>query len=357
MVAWGRQYLKEADELLFVAEESFKTATAKMESMKGAETNYSNNWDSPLTSLIYEVRRAKSNLQGAKSNKEKLEAELAAIGPDAVYMKPELKALIPRLMKVYGISKELIEQLLFALSKMDRWSVLCPMIEKKVFDSLPTIDTSQSKTRLGHGGVGTVFQNAVNPDIAYKAMVVTTSMMTRSLSSGDRRPGIRDYLVESFIQAVLSLDPETEPYVNKLYNVYRYGPVGGTDTGVVLKIEKLSPLFPSKDVEDDDLVEVYMNAEEALKVINRNYEFKHGDFHLGNLMKDEDGALKIIDFGFSSLKIAGVDYRSSFFDYNEGTNMKHLINRSLYMIKDEKLRKRLKGGNRTRRIRKRASSA
>jgi hypothetical protein len=351
--AWLQEYIQQVDGQIFVAEEDFKTITAKLESLKAINSNYpNNNYSSPLDTVKYEIMDAKRRLRDATSNKEMLQEEIASISFEPVYMKPEIQSLIPGLMEIYGLSHDLIEQLVFTLSANDSGSVLRGLVEQNIFDKLPTIDTSRAKTRLGHGGVGTVFQNDAETEIAYKAMVVKTSMMTRSLSSGDRRPGIRDYLLETFIQAVLTIDPETAPYVANLYNVFRYGPPGGTDTGVVLKMEKLYPLFGTEKT-DKNIVDVYKGAEAILKVLDSNYQFKHGDFHIENIMKTKYGSLKLIDFGFSSIQLAGVDYSSSFFGYHQYSNMKQLIKRSSWMIKDKNLKKQVQtAGRRTRKVRK-----
>jgi hypothetical protein len=351
--AWLQEYIQQVDGQIFVAEESFKTLTAKLESLKAINSNYpNNNYSSPLSEVKYELIDAKRRLRDATSNKEMLEKEIASISFEPVYMKPEIQSLIPGLMEIYGLSQDLIEQLVFTLSANDSGSVLRGLVEQNIFDKLPTIDTSRAKTRLGHGGVGTVFQNDAEPEIAYKAMVVKTSMMTRSLSSGDRRPGLRDYLLETFIQAVLSIDPETAPYVANLYNVFRYGPPGGTDTGVVLKMEKLYPLFGAEKT-DKNIVEVFKGAESILKVLDAKYQFKHGDFYIDNIMKAKDGSLKLIDFGFSSIKVAGIEYSSSFFGYHQNNNMKQLVKRSSWMIKDKNLKKQVQtAGRRTRKVRK-----
>ena len=351
---WLQQYVQQVDDQFFVAEENYKTLTAKVESLQGIKSNYpNNNYRSPLVAAKYELIDAKWHLKETKSNKELLEKEIDTIGADLVYLKPEIQSLIPRLMEIYGLSQELIEQLIFTLSENDTHSVLRGLIEQNIFDNLPIIDTSQAKTRLGYGGVGAVFQNETVPEIAYKAMIVKTSLMTRSLSFGDKRPGLRDYLLETFIHAVLTIDPETAPYVSNLYNVFLYGPSGGTDTGVVLKMEKLYPLFGAEKT-DKNIVEVFKGAETVLKVLDAKYQFKHGDFHIDNIMKTKDGSLKLIDFGFSSIKLAGVEYSSSFFGYHGKNNMKHLINRSSWMIKDEDLRKQVQAGGRrrTRKVRK-----
>jgi hypothetical protein len=345
---WLQQYVQQVDEQFFVAEENLKTVTAKFDSLQGIQSNYpNNNYRSPLGAAKYELINAKWRLRDAISNKELLEQEISAIVADPVYLKPELQLLIPRLMEIYGLSQEFIEQLIFTLSANDTRSVIRGLIEQNIFDKLPIIDTSKAKTRLGHGGVGSVFQNDAAPEIAYKAMVVNTSAMTRSLSFGDKRPGLRDYLLETFIHAVLTLDPETAPYVCNLYNVFRYGPTGGTDTGVVLKMEKLHPLFGAEKT-DKNIVDVYKGAEAVLKVLDAKYQFKHGDFHIENIMKTKDGSMKLIDFGFSSIKIAGIEYSSSFFGYHGKNNMKHLINRSSWMIKDQDLKKQVQAGGRRR---------
>lgn len=351
--AWLQEYVQQVDGQIFVAEEDFKTLTAKLESLKAINSNYpNNNYSSPLDTVKYELIDAKRRLRDATSNKEMLQEEIASIRFEPVYMKPEIQSLIPGLMEIYGLSQDLIEQLVFTLSANDSGSVLRGLVEQNIFDKLPSIDTSRAKTRLGHGGVGTVFQNDAEPEIAYKAMVVKTSMMTRSLSSGDRRPGLRDYLLETFIQAVLSIDPETAPYVANLYNVFRYGPPGGTDTGVVLKMEKLYPLFGAEKT-DKNIVDVFKGAESILKLLDAKYQFKHGDFYIDNIMKAKDGSLKLIDFGFSSIKVAGIEYSSSFFGYHQNNNMKQLVKRSSWMIKDKNLKKQVQtAGRRTRKVRK-----
>ena len=179
-------------------------------------------------------------------------------------------------------------------------------------------------------------------------------MMSRSLSIGNRRPGLRDYLVESFINAILTIDPETRPYISNLYSVFRYGSPGGSDTGIVLKMEKLYPLFDNEKT-DKDILNIYKNAEDILKILNMKYQFTHGDFHSNNIMKTKNGSMKLIDFGFSRITLAGIEFSSSFSGYNEATNMEYLIERTQTMIKDQDLRKRIQmekntwrtGGKRT----------
>ena len=354
-LAWIDKYVQQVDEQLFVAEENFKSLTAKIDSLQGTQSTYSNiDWNSPVASIQIQLLNAKRALKTAKLNKELIEDEISSIGSEAVYLKPEIKVLIPDLMKIYGLSQELIEQLIFTLSVNTTESILREMIEKTIFDNLPMIDIQQSKTTLGYGGVGTVYQNTNSPEIVYKTMIVNTSMMSRSLSIGNRRPGLRDYLVESFINAILTIDPETRPYISNLYSVFRYGSPGGSDTGIVLKMEKLYPLFDNEKT-DKDILNIYKNAEEILKILNMKYQFTHGDFHSNNIMKTKNGSMKLIDFGFSRITLAGIEFSSSFSGYNEATNMEYLIERTQTMIKDQDLRKRIQmekntwrtGGKRT----------
>jgi hypothetical protein len=71
-------------------------------------------------------------------------------------------------------------------------------------------------------------------------------------------------------------------------------------------------------------------------------------------MKTKDGSLKLIDFGFSSIKVAGIEYSSSFFGYHQNNNMKQLFKRSSWMIKNKDLKKQVQtGGRRTRKLIKR----
>ena len=68
-LAWIDKYVQQVDEQLFVAEENFKSLTAKIDTLQGTQSTYSNiDWNSPVASIQIQLLNAKRALKTAKLN-------------------------------------------------------------------------------------------------------------------------------------------------------------------------------------------------------------------------------------------------------------------------------------------------
>lgn len=313
--------VKRQKEILALAEEKADNPTLSNSQRQEARMNASDRED--------DVNRAASYYRISMREYGQLER---SIQNDIPLPDPALNDLILRLMPIYGLSHDSIEQLIFSLSS--NYPILNSFIYKKIFDELPFIPSTVNINRsIGEGGTGSIYGNTKDKSVIYKSMAVTTR-----IPRGEA--GLKDYLLETFIQSVLTVDPDTSKYIGKLYGVYRSGEVGSGETALIIKMENLEPLFREEPT-DELLMGVIKDVINILKILREKYEFEHGDLWLPNVMRGSDKKVKLIDFGFSKIKLYNTVYASKFVTYHGRTNVLYLLERSVESIKNSGLQKLL----------------
>lgn len=174
--------------------------------------------------------------------------------------------------------------------------------------------------KSSHKSVIYINERSVPPKYIYKVIHIDT---THHYLVGAH---IRNILMEAFIQAVLCTDSEAGKYICKLFHVYR------DTTKIILQLEYLEttlqeyieqPITPTvhRLIIDTFLPSLY----KAFTILNRKYKFKHNDIHLGNFMI-HDEAIKIIDFGYSKIRINKSIYATQFSKKDETYKSKQHTN-------------------------------
>ena len=241
--------------------------------------------------------------------------------------------------------------------------------EAKFYDESSTNDPSETeiyfnREHASSGEFGVVYPNKSKKDVVYKVLSNRAHEEHQDFPIYERQ-----YLEEAVLNVILQVIPEAKPFVCKIDSVFWY-----LDPNpyykyyhLVMKLENLKgssvkdtlvkkyPFLKEKTAnsnnsnnyyyDDEDSI-VYPVATEEQKKENEKlliqimaplyrvigllweaYRFNHGDLHTGNIMfvenpLREDGtfdesklAVKMIDFGFSSIEIEGHRYGVKTFRY------------------------------------------
>jgi len=135
---------------------------------------------------------------------------------------------------------------------------------------------------------------------------------------------VKEAMANYFLNQV---DDKANPFFPKIYKLFRSRRRNGSNSGDKIYIlmdllavdgHKFLQVLNSRSQADTGAVILFDQLAEPLKELYEKYEYNHGDLKPGNVMFGHDNRLRLIDFGFTRIRIGGVIIQHD--DFNKESN-------------------------------------
>jgi serine/threonine protein kinase len=198
---------------------------------------------------------------------------------------------------------------------------------KEIISSVPSLERSRTLKATGKAGVyGSLYSDPNEPGAVYKVIELPADEVRQFTF-------ILSFLKETFIQHLISSDPDLGKHAPKVLGIYKNTPTG-IPSSLTIKMEKSNITLQSRIQKKEPVVRldylrpILIDIIRLLMKLQDKYHFTHRDFKTNNIMYKEN-VLQIIDYG-----MACIHFKAFGMDYNIINNTYH-TSRSKCMIEQD----------------------
>lgn len=181
-----------------------------------------------------------------------------------------------------------------------------PAMYKAYYDTLRVLDSDVNDVLYLDNAVYNRIDRTISPKQgSYGKIVIGMSGKAYKYIEIKSLSELRAVFLEAFIQTVLGMDAIYGKHVCQLYGIYRVRKADGSFM-LALQMERVFP--PDWANPAVDHRRILMTVGSTMQYMNYMYTLYHGDLHYGNIMMDQKGDVKLIDFGMSCIQLNGRQY-------------------------------------------------